>query len=107
VTLAEFLLARIADDEAAARVVMREDERHPWGDRALSPVSVERIPDEVRGYLGGTWGEHFARWDPARVLAECDAKRRIVTECGWVTVMQLLALPYADHPDFRDEWAVS
>jgi hypothetical protein len=23
--------------------------------------------------------------------------------CGWDT-LRLLALPYADHPDFREEW---
>ena len=114
-TLAEFLLARIAEDEAAARVVMRPDERHPWGDRTLSPVPVERIPNEVRGYLGSSWGEHFARHDPARVLAECEAKRRVV---AWVKqwpwraeppssvdgLLPLLALPYADHPDYDESW---
>lgn len=61
---------------------------------------------------------------PARVLAECEAKRRIVERFarlegraakfpnlvngGEVAVMRLtvtdLALPYADHPDYRDEW---
>ncbi|MEU0467265.1 DUF6221 family protein [Amycolatopsis sp. NPDC006131] len=70
------------------------------------------------------WG--FAERDcdcgePDRVLAEVDAKRRIIDhiedqwdaaygEPGrflppeWVAVLQLLALPYADHPEFRQEW---
>lgn len=78
--------------------------------------------------------EHIARWDPARVLAELDAKRRILdeherTECQghaepwvehgaacryrcWVcggdrypcATLRLLAVPYADQPGYRDEW---
>ena len=76
---------------------------------------------------------HIARHDPARVLAEVDAKRAIVdalgiaerntadmrrmaTEYRFVQVaesaqdallyaVRLLALPYADHPDYRAEWA--
>ncbi|WP_409186703.1 DUF6221 family protein [Amycolatopsis sp. VS8301801F10] len=73
-------------------------------------------------------GHHVARHDPARVLAEVDAKRKIIDEhaepgddnvicrvCrepwqGDFTVplpcptLRLLALPYAGHPDYRQEW---
>ncbi|MCB9376995.1 MAG: hypothetical protein H6515_14165 [Microthrixaceae bacterium] len=101
-TLTDFLLARIAEDEAA--------------------VQGARIAD-----------------GPARVLAECEAKRRIValvepewTEDGrvaywepalmryrhardfpvldhsyiraWEDVLRVLALPHADHPDYDDGW---
>jgi hypothetical protein len=59
---------------------------------------------------------HIARHDPARVLAEVVAKRRIldlftppVSEWGSETLRlyglaQLLALPYADRPGYREEW---
>ena len=89
---------------------------------------------------------HIARHDPARVLAECEAKRAVVElhadgevldhweyectcgfsdhrlseckGCVWHTydegelkrryspcrTLSLLALPYADHPDCREEW---
>jgi hypothetical protein len=60
---------------------------------------------------------HIARWDPARVLAECEAKRRIVElvldrpirdhgdcKCESCWTLRLVALPYADHPDYRAEW---
>lgn len=70
------------------------------------------------------YAEHIARWNPARVLAECDAKRRIVEEhakldvtrvealSNWERghqvaldkVLRLLALPYADRPRYREEW---
>lgn len=66
--------------------------------------------------------------NPTRVLREVEAKRRIVDlhahahahQCRtgehddgyaqWVsdcTTLRLLALPYADHPDYRPEWAPS
>jgi hypothetical protein len=81
-------------------------------------------------------GKAFIRhMSPARVLAECEAKRRIIEEhapdkgyeldtchrCadwedpGWdhepppsvvypCLTLRALALPYASHPDYRDEW---
>jgi len=72
--------------------------------------------------------QHAARHDPARVLAEVDAKRRTVALCEpplvettgpgdtersfipgegppWgLDVLKLLALPYANHPAYREEW---
>jgi hypothetical protein len=65
--------------------------------------------------------EHIARHDPARVLAECEAKRRIVEpwkyseneEMDWLYgagalgrnfAMRALASVCADHPDYDDAW---
>ncbi|MGW4757738.1 DUF6221 family protein [Streptomyces chartreusis] len=54
---------------------------------------------------------HIAEWDPARVLREIDAKRRILAtlreEGGdrmFADIFQLLALPYADRPGYREQW---
>ncbi|OLT24379.1 hypothetical protein BJF79_13635 [Actinomadura sp. CNU-125] len=61
---------------------------------------------------------HFARFDPARVLAEVEAKRQIVDiheglhSCGAADydnadpcpTLQLLAQVYAGHPSYRKEW---
>ena len=107
-TLTEFLLARIAADEAAA--------------------------DDV------DWDDYNPLHQPARVLAECEAKRRIVERerwkpphgmdcdghpgawmphgdygagyCMWgaehdgeqSATLRDLAAVYADHPDYRNEW---
>lgn len=128
-TLAGFLLARIAEDEAAARAVPpldhnfdmggnRQDERFVFG-RTL-PSSADGMGNWSK-HRGPETEAHFSRHDPARVLAECEAKRRIVEHCTWhstvdgidyrdfygpeyETTVRLLALPYADHPDYRDEW---
>ncbi|MEV6791274.1 DUF6221 family protein [Streptomyces sp. NPDC051320] len=55
---------------------------------------------------------HIARQDPARALREVEGKRRIIDETWggpdhddmWRFHIQLLALTYADHPDYRQEW---
>lgn len=64
------------------------------------------------GQVSGEVADHIARHDPARVLAECEAKRRIVEwasdgegEFHWSTVLAPLAAVYADHPDYREEWS--
>lgn len=94
-TLTEFLLARIAEDEAYAHEPSGWNEYDP-GD----PIN------------------------PARILAECEAKRQIIARhiaagrvfraapgegngAGMyvmIKVCQMLTLPYADHPDFEEEW---
>lgn len=83
--LTEFLLARIAEDEAWAK-----------------------HRDIV------TFGCDDSRMSPARVLADLEAKRRIVAQASfWEAepvgrtldyVARVLALPHADHPDYREEW---
>lgn len=72
--LADFLLARIAEDEAVAR-------------------------DDYRCNTD-------LRWTPARMLAECEAKRRLIALQLQRHAYLLLALPYADHPDYNEDWRV-
>lgn len=108
ITLTEFLLARIAEDEAES--VHDVD----------CSLIVNGRPDPAFGW------ECDCGW-PDRLKAECEAKRRIVerhqpeefadtpgeffcSRCQrtaevWPCpdVMDL-ALPYADHPDYREEW---
>lgn len=120
-TLTEFLLARIGDDERVAREAQ--------GETAHFSFDASAVP--VR--------EHIMRWTSARVLAEVAAKRRIVEiHCrmvhemdnhypvkeGWTRyvcarcgdsgedtpvefpceTLRLLALPYAEHESYRAEW---
>ena len=100
VTLTDFILARIAEDEAWARIE---------GAAYLRAHDPSALVDEPK--------------TPAlfpRVLAECEAKRRIVEEAlsapptsqfdgvresgAWT--LRALAAIYADHPDYRGEWRV-
>lgn len=171
--LVEFLLARIAEDEAAARLAaeipdrvrMPSDVRElgnlpsyegQWGwgggpfrvagqDPAIVAalgmtdsdgpyhVSVSKAWDEseptgARYDVATIPGDHdaarhIARWDPRRVLAECEAKRGIVARLtelaraegdetygdasvALTDTIRRLALPYADHPDYEPAWRV-
>lgn len=149
-TLTEFLLARYAEDEADARAAL-EDHPAPW---SAGPWREEWMDDDDwavaqrdwashdagdvtnadgrmvaydEGALGRAAALHVARHHPGRVLADCDAKRRILERCGdlaaylldspdgdmagWseavyvaADLLRALALPYADHPDYNPEW---
>ncbi len=116
--LVEFLRARLDEDERRAR------------DARPGPWSLTGHPDEVVLYSGPDEvmrgplrdGAHIAHHNPARVLAEVDAKRRIVELCAeedggveigvgvspeqWLaqSVLRLLAEVYADRPGYRQEW---
>lgn len=118
-TLTDFLLARIAEDEAVAKGARAHEYLSPARD--ASPLRW------VRDTLG--YGTIFA--NSGRVLAECEAKRRIVemhsnpfdegegrpvcTSCGRMDIafaetkwpcstILALASIYADHRRFREEW---
>lgn len=120
--LATFLKVQIHTDAALAREALADWKTGPDGDEMAG--AVESI------LIGG----HLVRWSPHRVLAECDAKRRIVElhgpvdkydtdscrECsdsGWAgcvdghsrvplpcPTLRLLALLYGDRPGYRPEW---
>jgi hypothetical protein len=135
VTLTEFLLARIAEDEAMARAAVGEHRSEAWhlGDYdetvlCFPPSSAEKIAWNLENFgperaaEHERWGgfttdpdtaPHIVRHDPARTLAECEAKWAIVAaaeEFGmWRggmadVVLCELATVYADHPDYQNEW---
>ena len=114
-TLPEFLLARI-DERRTEAERLRE-----LGDRIGQKYGHSEPPEDDLN-LGDL--AYFAMHKEAdRVLAECEAKRRIVEHISRVVeyagdppgvdindlpalthVLQLLALPYANHPDYWQEW---
>ncbi len=121
--LDEFLLARIAEDKRVAADAAMATAREKWsvGDPPASG------PQHTKA------AEHVTRHDPARILIECAAKRRLVMACRDIgpdmaflgtrprgmpdfplspsnqhqlaaVTLALLALPYADHHDYQPEW---
>jgi hypothetical protein len=113
--LADFLLARISEDEAVARAAFRlVGEREVGGWYWSNAGDAVFVDDTEHVVAGGPWQQlmhqpfahHIARWDPERVLGECAAKRRVVEhEQGRpTTVLRHLALVYAGHPDYREDW---
>jgi len=106
-TLTEFLEARIAEDEAVAELASSHNGGATFAKDNYGCLLVQ----------------------PARVLAECAAKRRIVevqarldaahvavgprrrlrsghrvAEDALQFVLRCLALPYAEHPDYDEAW---
>lgn len=113
ITLAEFMRARLDEDERVARAATpgtwSAAESYP--DAWVIDGPTHNIANEnSRGDISRGDAMHIARHDPARVLREVEAKRLIVAGIDpedppdLVAVLRLLALPYVDHPDYRDEW---
>jgi hypothetical protein len=110
--LVEWLRAQLDEDERIARAA----KSGPWHEDG-GVVYATHPTDEVVDYSESA--EHIAEHDPARVLREIDAKRRLLSWLGsknqWALdsglwgwddegALRLLALPYADRPGFREEW---
>jgi hypothetical protein len=108
VDLTDFLLARIGEEDALALAAQHDAQtlRPITDDLTGSPSEDHRIA-------------HMYLWSPERVLAECAAKRLIVEDylaqlnshrSGWDArapkdyPLRAIALPYADHPAYRQEW---
>lgn len=151
--LVQFLRARLDEDESVARdaamyaaaalasAAAQHGVRQPpydgatWANDYDHLFVVQDRPGQPRkvqiadcGSAAFTLTPHLARHDPARVLAEVEAKRRIVNELvprmndmsdamdgEWGVgagpeeyeseqLLRLFALPYANHPDYRAEW---
>lgn len=152
--IVEFIEAQLAEDQATAEAWDEAERR--WqqvGQRNLrydnglgehvQSIDVGGDPmlwSEsiwVKHDLDGKRTAHIARHDPARILAEVEAKRAILAEhkhvpatepsthdfgcqiCaydrgdyvqygwGWCKTVLLLAAPYAGRPGFKDEWRLS
>jgi hypothetical protein len=116
--IVEFIRERLAEDEQWALGVRGVSWEWLW---ALN--TAEELDSSV--------AVHIARHDPARVLREVEAKRRVLARhhrvpdevairldlenvpdlCNgcyqtWsCDDVRLLALPYSDHPSYRPEWS--
>lgn len=117
-TITEFLEARIAEDEDLARKAdsgrwLPEDKGVTfefYGDEFPVGEAQTRMVADTRANQN-----HIAQWDPARVLAECAAKRAIIKafdpQCPDLDpyvgrdVIAMLATVYKDHPEYQQEWA--
>jgi Family of unknown function (DUF6221) len=120
--LVAWLRAQLDEDERIAR--RAGDSFRQIGETG---VIVATEGDRAEECASANWAgvaEHIVEHDPARVLREIDAKRRLLaihrpyvpepdqsclgcaggimfTSCP---VVRLLALPYADRPGYCEEW---
>jgi len=79
--LVEFVLARLDEDEQTLSALPS------WALFGIESAAGY----EVREYI-------------ERGLKDIAAKRRILDEHPGYATLKLLALPYASHPDYREEW---
>ncbi|WUI01493.1 DUF6221 family protein [Spirillospora sp. NBC_00431] len=126
--LVEFLRDRLARDERIAQACAGA----PWKATPAGTINTdvsedegEREPAFVATVENGAYAEHIARHDPSRTLREVAAARRIIDDYEketWIltqghgtpeleaaraareSVLRLLALPYAVHPAYQEEW---
>lgn len=144
-SIVEFLRARLNEDEHRARNATRgawdTDHVRTRGEMAV----LSEWGSVVAAYAGSDNGcpahpepmdrgdaEHIARWNPARVMAEVEARRGLLARhdrigTRWVghpradreerycmgcdevwpcETVRLLALPYSQHLNYREEWAL-
>lgn len=104
-------------DDLAAFLQACLDEEQAKAEAALKRTTT------TRRMIQGRWVEDTVQppewrrsaWSPARVLAEVDAKRRSIARIEHHAhlmgrdeihgdLLRLLALPYADHEEFKEEW---
>lgn len=126
--LVRWLGEQLDEDERIAR----DADPGPWKSESLGRHNQAAIKlaaptslIQFDGSRAAANGMHASRHDPARVLREIDAKRRMIdtftrryeaskasstttaTGAHWVMLadtLRLLALPYADRPGYREEW---
>lgn len=121
-TIVEFLLARIAEDESFAHAADRSRWRGEdkgitfdmYSDHYDDGEAMARLEADTRANA-----DLIAEFSPSRVLTECEAKRRIVEEARdyspelaegdngeWAfdVVLRALAAVYADRPGFDPAW---
>jgi hypothetical protein len=125
--IAKFLAARFKEDEAVAHEAAQAIGDGEWGpgDRQVRSSRLAVVADTAVPH-------HIAHHDPARVLREVAAKRRILDDIvpimnatdeqinsEWgvgpmapgdyesVELLKILALPYVDHPDYNPEWSTA
>lgn len=135
--LVTFLRSCIAEDRQVAHGALADEfvtsgrwlPRGPYGEGdRFGNIQSEQNEQIVEESLPWRTVAHVARHDPARALAEAEAKERILDRYvsavedsaedvdGYydmdraedarhlLPVLRLLTLPYRDHPDFRPEW---
>lgn len=99
-SLTDFLLARIAEDEQRARDLAAD---------AMVGAPWKHYPEDAYNEL-----QSMALTLAHRTKVDAQVKRRIVDvakfapegSAGWGfrKILRLLALPYADHPDYDPDW---
>lgn len=105
--LMQFLRDRLDEDKRIAEAARSG----PWkvANDAFGP-RVDNPSYTITGNATEPDLSHIARHHPSRVLREVEAKRQLLDALAPIEKyrwsLRLLALPYADHPDYQQEWTL-
>ncbi|MBX6371519.1 MAG: hypothetical protein IRZ02_04600 [Acidothermus sp.] len=128
--LVEWLLLQIAEDEMKARTAGGQAWRWKVLDQPTQRDALVRADGTVcadswgadrqeTGFRGAEAKMFIERFGPDRILADCEAKRRMLARlqtlarAWWTTtraadearsIIREMAVPYAGRPGYRDEW---
>jgi hypothetical protein len=126
--IVDFLNLRLDEDELYAQAAGEAENN--WVYRRLNKAELTVVDNTMKARRpdgGIAWhptmplsvltfqeedGEHLVRWQPRRVRLEIAAKRELLAWSEAMapsmgqTLQELLAAPYGDHPDYRQEWAL-
>ncbi len=98
--LVEFLLARIKDDEEIGHLLQRSSLE---ATRPLLECSAKRRIVSEHEQACGEGADHW----PTEYKAYCEGcSAAQYAEQQMTVVLRLLAMPYADRPDYRREWRI-
>lgn len=106
-SIKDFLLARIAEDEEKGRALQGYTDYfiEEFGDRLLAECAAKRAISEAHTVITvwpeGTGGSKYYTGSK-QVCASCD--ERTETPCP---TARALAAVYADHPDYQQEWVAN
>lgn len=119
--IADWLRAQLDEDERIARATEWDGSGNKLDWELIASATIDVGGDEF--YVGDrTIANHMMAWEPARVLREIDAKRRILylavqlpkvtastdlfdnNRDAWAEVLKQLALPYSGRSGYRPEW---
>jgi hypothetical protein len=127
-SLVEWLLLQIAEDEMKARTaggqawrwrVVDEPAQRDALVRADGTICADSWGAGETGFRGAEAKMFIERFNPERILADCEAKRRMLARlqnlarAWWTTsrsadearsIIREMAVAYAHRPGYRDEW---
>lgn len=120
--LVQFIKNRIQYDRHAATAAANT---HPGTWKADGTTVYADEGTRLAEAVHRATADHVTDWQPGRVFSELESKRRIVEQFTVIelpeqsngdtaavgaygkmlAVLRLMATAYADHPDYRPEWA--
>lgn len=119
-TIVEFLEARLAEDEltASAAIDVSPDWRAHYDYRDVKDTDGHFVVQADTHHPTTGQAAHIARYSPARMLRECEAKRAIIADflrrdalgdlpgrSAVEDILKAVSAVYSYHPDYDRAWA--